>query len=500
MHNGKKRWLTSKIGIAVTCTAVAAAAVVPMVASAMDSGRYVAGDFHTHTYLTDGSKTQLDVVHHAFDDFGLDWMANSEHGGTSKRDAFGNPITTTWRWITINTQSWPLVRDLREIYADKMLVQGVEWNVPTHEHASVGIVANEPTAVSDFEYLFDASDKDTSRVGMSKDNTSHAGAVNGVAWLQANYPTSSYMLLNHPSRRQAYNIAALRDLNNAGPDVAFGFEGMPGHQKEPGRGGYDNNITYPGNSTVDPAATARARTYGGADFMSAEVGGVWDALLGEGRHWWTFVNSDFHNTDGDFWPGEYAKSHTLVNGEGYESLVDGLRSGNSFSVHGDLIDELRFTANASGDTAEMGSELDVKKGKTVRVAVRFHVPAANNNGDAPKVDHIDLVRGNVTGKATPGTAEYNNDKNPSAKVTARFSSDEWKARNAKGSWYTVVYTIKPSSDCYLRLRGTNLGIGVPNETDAVGNPLVDDSVGPNDAQKAYDDLWFYSNPIFIDVQ
>lgn len=44
------------------------------------TGKYVAGDFHTHTYLTDGNKTQADVVKNAFENFDLDWMANSEHG------------------------------------------------------------------------------------------------------------------------------------------------------------------------------------------------------------------------------------------------------------------------------------------------------------------------------------------------------------------------------------------------------------------------------------
>ena len=148
----------------------------------------------------------------------------------------------------------------------------------------------------------------------------------------------------------------------------------------------------------------------------------------------------------------------------------------------------------------MGGTLVVKKGKTVRVKIRFHVPAKNNNGDAPQVDHIDLIKGDVSGKATPGTPEYDSDTNSSAKVTARFSSDEWKALRAKGTWHTVVYTLKPMKDSYIRLRGTNLGVNVPNETDAAGNPLVDDLMGPNDPQKAYDDLWFYSNPIFIDVQ
>jgi len=61
---------------------------------------------------------------------------------------------------------------------------------------------------------------------------------------------------------------------------------------------------------------------------------------------------------------------------------------------------------------------------------------------------------------------------------------------------------------YFRLRGTNLPPGYPNETDAAGNPLIDDMVcgtgqaAPlcNDSNKAYADLWFYSNPIFLETE
>lgn len=473
-------------------------ALVPVAASALNMGRYTCGDFHTHSFLTDGSNTQLQVVHKAFDTYGLDWLANSEHGGTSKRDAFGNPIATTWRWVTLKTQSWPLIRDLRAIYPGKLLVQGVEWNVPTHEHASVGIVSDEPAAVSDFEYMFDASDKDTSRPDRSKDNTSHAGAVRAVAWLQNNYPKTSWMIVNHPSRKQTYKISDLRDFNNAGPDVAFGMEGLPGHQKEEFRGGYDNGPYY---DAAGQDVTYRARTYGGADYMVAKVGGVWDALLGEGRRFWIFANSDYHNDTNDFWPGEYTKTYVYTAGPGYKELVDGLRSGNAFVVHGDLIDGLDFTARRGMAQATMGETLRVKAGQDVVVKIRFRVPYMNNHGDRLRVDHIDLIRGEVGPKALPGTPEYSSETNPTTKVEARFASSKWVAEDRNGTWYTVTYTLKNvKKDSYIRLRGTNQGVGVPNETDAQGNPLVDDLVGPNNAERAFADLWFYSNPIFIDVQ
>jgi hypothetical protein len=120
--------------------------------------------------------------------------------------------------------------------------------------------------------------------------------------------------------------------------------------------------------------------------------------------------------------------------------------------------------------------------------------------DKPQVNHIDLIQGNVGPKATPGTPAYYDETNPTAHVEARFFGNSWIGRDKNGTWYTVTYVVKNvDHDSYLRLRGTNLGINVPNETDAEGNPLIDDLVGPNDAAKAYADLWFYSNPIFIDV-
>jgi hypothetical protein len=57
---------------------------------------------------------------------------------------------------------------------------------------------------------------------------------------------------------------------------------------------------------------------------------------------------------------------------------------------------------------------------------------------------------------------------------------------------------------YVRLRGTNVPNCTPYETDCQGNPLPDylvtENLGFNGAEEAWLDLWFYSNPIFIEVQ
>ncbi len=499
--NYRKR--TTILGLAAAA-AIAAGTVSGAVAmnDHSQSGIWLAGDFHNHTWLTDGNKPEADVAAYAFS-FGLDWFANSEHGGAGANDPYGtpwptstiklptttvNPNGTVWRWQSLKDYSFPIIQNLRKLYPSKSIIQAVEWNVPTHEHASVGIVgaANEPAAISDFEYMFDASDKDTSQSSLTKANTTAADAIAGAAWLQANYPLSSYFLPNHPSRALKYSVADFRDFNNAAPTVAFGLEALPGHQKEAGRGGYSN-------------ATPAQTTYGGADIMIAQVGGLMDSLWGEGRNYWAFTNSDFHNTTGDFWPGEYSKSYTFAKANTPQAIVDGMRSGLSFAVEGGLINALDFQASSGNADATMGQTLKVEKGHAVTIAIRFQTPKASAcqayGAAAPRVDHVDLIAGDVTGKAQPGTAAYASATNASTAVVASFTRSQMKSSNG---WYTMTYRVpKSDHDQYFRIRGTNQGLGVTNQTDAQGNPLADSLVGANTPQAACSDLWFYSNPIFV---
>ncbi|HUG72455.1 MAG TPA: hypothetical protein VMK82_03420, partial [Steroidobacteraceae bacterium] len=88
-------------------------------------------------------------------------------------------------------------------------------------------------------------------------------------------------------------------------------------------------------------------------------------------------------------------------------------------------------------------------------------------------------------------------------------------------WKRMFFRIKGVEDSqYLRLRGTNLPAGVPNDTDSQGNPLLDslsnnivcaDAACPDHLPEvpggrrldrdveAWSELWFYSNPVFIEV-
>jgi hypothetical protein len=300
----------------------------------------------------------------------------------------------------------------------------------------------------------------------------HNKTVEGVKWMRDNHGGGSYYIPAHLERagpffadgNQGYNIEHLRNFNNAGPNVAFGFESQPGHGASANRGEYQVNRNNFAGTLVDSVG---GTTYGGTGVYAAQVGGVWDALLGEGRRFWFFASSDWHNRGSfgpddrrstqDFFPGEYQRNYTMVrNGADKlrpQTIVDGLRTGNNFAASGQLIDRLAFIAcvskpaglgfrsNASVEAlalsaatnntditvsgcATMGEKLVVPAGSDVVVAVVARDPSGTNYSpysfpnpslaqvgisqpmNAPVLDHIDLIQGLVSGFKTPGAADY----------------------------------------------------------------------------------------------
>ncbi len=480
--------------------------------------QWMAGDFHQHTFFTDGSNP-LRTVYANGAKFGLSWQTNSEHGGRGARNGDGQPwdagITllgdqipnpdskdnrpAMWRWQMLRDFAFPAVQAIRRDHPGKLLLTGLEWNLPGHEHCSTAIVSTDAQPIAQFEYLFDASDRDVSG-GLSQGWTGklikndHAKALAAAEWMQKNHAGHGYMVPAHPERGDNYHIEDFRDLNNAGPDVAIGFEGLPGHQKEKLRGGYSQR-------------SAGGGTYGGAGIFIAEIGGLWDALLGEGRRWWIFVNSDFHSDAGDFWPGEYAKTWLHVvdkNNDGQftdEEVVQALHSGNAFAVHGDLIDSLDFQAHHKR-ASSMGETLTVKPGATVDLLIRYRSPARNHHGDSPQVHHVDVITGDLTGKVAPDSPNYKLARHPSTKMAASYPTA--KARQSGGHYIVRHRFRNVRGDFYVRLRGTNHAPNTPHETDARGNPLPDglatENLKVDQAEEAWRDLWFYSNPIFVRVQ
>ncbi len=299
----------------------------------------------------------------------------------------------------------------------------------------------------------------------------HNKTLEALKWMVANAPNESYYVPAHleragpfyPDGNQGFNIEHLRNFNNTAPRIAFGFETQPGHGASSNRGEYQVNRNNFGGGPVD---TVGGTTYGGTGVYGAQIGGVWDALLGEGRNWWFFASSDWHNRGSfgpddrrstqDFYPGEYQRNYTMVrNGSDKlrpQSIVDGLRTGNNFASSGQLIDRLAFVACASypglaaktnaavealavtaatnntdidvAGCATMGEKLKVRPGAEIVVSVVVRDPAGANNSpytfanpsllqvgvnqplNAPVLHHIDLIRGLVSGYRTPGAPDY----------------------------------------------------------------------------------------------
>ncbi|HEY1225725.1 MAG TPA: hypothetical protein VGF26_00245 [Ramlibacter sp.] len=565
-------------------------------------------------------------------------------------------VTTTnspkamWRWQEIKEFQYP-VAEAEGRARQKPVWIGVEQNAPGHEHISTTVLKGQlpwpSTGTGDaslqaqYEYCFDRSDADTSRgaenqwdcsVPGSSSNSlmdataakikgtnssatpdlGHTKTLEGIKWMVAKAPTSYFVPAHlerpgpyNPTSNAGYNIEHLRDFNNAGPQIAFGFESMPGHQAAANRGEYGPTVI--GGVSGGFPNSVGGGTYGGTGIYAAQVGGVWDALLGEGRNWWFFASSDYHNrgsfgpdqreSNQDFQPGEYQKTHVMVrkgaNQLKAEGIIDGLRSGNAFAASGDLVDRLAFVvctrnpavpssafkalvekaatnAVAKGGEvridgcATMGEKLVVRPGAELMVGIAVRDPQGTNNSpyafanpslkqvnitqplNAPVLDHIDLIGGNVTGYIAPTDAKYkgtvvpnistglltpNNNtggaRNDSTKIQKVFNASNWTAL-ADGVRVMSYKVSNVTASQYFRLRGSNLPPATPNETDADGNPILDFKVSPNDQSvagtvpctdaacpshlrtvggakyssfdvAAWADLWFYSNPVFVQV-
>jgi hypothetical protein len=507
----------------------------------------------------------------------------------------GNVATSSghrsmWRWQSTEEIVYPeLVRLAREMQSP-MLYAGVETNVPGHEHVSMTVIGNQrpqnyngdtgdASGLAEFEYRFDRSDTDTSRgvesghnwegkianaTGAGSGTINHnQKAIPSVRWLQNNYPLDSYYVPAHteragvfdPNGNRGFNVEHFRNFNNAGPTVAVGFETQPGHQASNNRGEY--RAGFCGTNCDSVGVT----TFGGTGIYGAKIGGVWDAMLGEGRNWYFYASSDWHNrgafsiyetaTTADFYPGEYQKLFVPRPAAGQpmrpQVVVDGVRSGNSFSTMGDLITgELTYKAEvvgyAAAGVAKMGQTLVVPRGRTVRLTLEVNLPTGPNHSpytfnnpslaqigiqeplNRPTLRHVDFIRGNVTGPIAPTSPNYTNGTNPSASVLATFNQGNWQVNGNKRTMVVTIPGVQTSQ--YIRVRGSNLPPGTPFETDAQGNPLNDwdpenlaqgpvvpclDAACPphmfvRNGQKvsSYDvagwaDLWFYTNPIFIRV-
>ncbi|MEC8812241.1 MAG: hypothetical protein VXY23_13085 [Pseudomonadota bacterium] len=432
------------------------------------------------------------------------------------------------------------------------------------------------------------------------DGGEHVKSTAAVLWMQENFPGAAFAVQSHVERQGAfiaqddegYNVEHMRDWNTVAPDVAFGFESQPGHQAVYDRGSYNAGrptaglFTYGGTGCYGAAEAARPGLHFDgtpltqADFAAGSeyevipdnmdpakvtlcrsgVRTMWDAMLSEGRRFWFFASSDWHSrgsfgpldfeSTNDFWPGEYQQNFVWIEDAEAEdraqAIVDGLRTGNSFTVQGQLISgDLEFKACTRQQCATMGETLAVRRGQMVHVLLEVTDPAGKNNSkysfanpsllqigmnvplNEPELAQVDLIMGAVGTELNPTDPEYYNPLAPASTRIVKTWDDlggsghgwghRWAHRKAeKDNRIKLLYSFRATEDAYVRARGSNIPAATPNERDMYGNPLADnlsDNILCEDAAcpphvngvltadvEAWADIWFHTNPIFIELK
>lgn len=455
---------------------------------------WLAGDSHVHSHWSPGydsaqrpprpirggdaiystvQNARMALIH------GLAWMVTTDHGGPNHSKL---NMVDAHAELLASRQTVPQV----------LQFYGMELNMPAMDHHTLIIprTDDEWKVLFNIESQFDANEA----WPVEPARNTEAAAYKALSFINA-LPRLPLMFANHPSRSAtgigAYGLDEpheLRNNNDVAPLLYRGMEGAPGHQADALAPDGSQKRDAEGKPSGNRGAyrNAGASTLGGFDQMTAVVGGLWDSLLGEGRRFWIVATSDSHvnfanaeRPGSDFWPGQYQKTYVQAQ-RAYDDILDGLRQGRVFVVSGDLINELDVTAASASGSATMGAELTAAPGEPLSITIRFRVPETPNaHGDRPRVRRIDLIAGAVRGIF----ANPNGDKNDTATVVRRFTEPDWVRQ---GDAYVVKTTLPAAGPgMYIRVRGTSTQELEPAMDQAGDNP--------------WNDLWFYSNPIFVRV-
>ncbi|MFE0803382.1 PHP domain-containing protein [Streptomyces sp. NPDC058812] len=477
---------------------------------------WLAGDHHIHTqYSSDGKYRVVDQVRQGAR-HGMDWLVITDHGSVTHAKIGVEKVN-------------PDIREARDAHEDTLVFQGLEWNIPAAEHGTVFVHPgkNEVSVLKQFETDYDGSVKGAG------DSTpaNEALAVAGLSFLadqvKRRKVKDALMLANHPARKgidSPHEIRAWRDATSERHQIAVGFEGAPGHQaaglpKPLGmgraRGIYDGS---PGANSFPGYPLESYRTWGGFDWMTATVGGLWDSLIAEGRPWWITANSDSHQvyadtaargggdfnangryddpvyagridvTQGDFWPGQYSRTHVGSDGFSYAAVMDGIRAGRVWVDHGQLISGLDVRVSGGGRWATLGGALHVRKGTRVTLSMDVALAGGPNwAGFTPKLARVDVIQGDVTGTV----ADKDTFTAPTARVVKSYEV------NKDTGTVRLTYDLgRVDHPVYLRTRGTDgnrSAVGALGAKVDPAGPAID-VVGDADPWR---DLWFYSNPVWI---
>jgi hypothetical protein len=405
-------------------------------------------------------------------EFGLSWMVATDHGGPNHSK------------LSMD-RTYPALLAARLAVPEVIQFMGLELNTPGADHSSI-IMPKSPEEASQlaaYEYRFDSREAWPADPGRNEE----ARMIDALEFAKGLKP-QPVVIAHHPSRSAAdegvfglTTPAELRRWNDAAPNIAVGMEGAPGHQAAELRQA-DDRGGYPAWVYARGAYGRGFPTMGGFDQMTAIVGGFWDAMLGEGRRWWITANSDshIHYTEGgiDFWPGEYSKTFVYAE-KNHDAILESIRAGKMFVVTGGLITALDVTLSDGSSSVRLGEMLKTQRGSKLTLEIAVTDPdQMNPAGRNPSLNRVDLIMGVVSGRQP----DVDVAQNSNTSVIERISRESFERSDRQ---YVIRTQLTAEADGYLRLRGTNTDSLEPEK-----DPLGEDP---------WSDLWFYSNPIFIEL-
>ena len=484
-------------------------------------GYWLAGDHHIHTqYSSDGQYRVIDQAQHGAA-YGLDWVVITDHGGA------------THARIGVDRVNPDILTARREL-PDTLIFQGLEWNIPAAEHGTVFVAPgrNEVAVLKQFEADYDGSVRGAS----ASTPENEALAVAGVQWLgqqvDARRVAAALFLANHPARNGIDSPHEIRAWRDADPRVAIGFEGAPGHQAAglpPAYGagsyrGFYGNSPRPDSFAAYPPESYR--TWGGFDWMTSTVGGLWDSLLAEGKPWSISANSDSHTnwgdtsrrpdgsdsttfnrdgrygdpvyaggvnlTAGDYWPGFYSRTHVGAADRSYGAVMSGMRDGRIWVDHGALVKSLDVTVRPRGRRGQavtLGGTLEVRRGTPLELVVRVTPQDVPNWSQfVPSLKRLDLIRGVVD---PAGPSDRDSFTAPDTRVV-----EQWDT-SGRSRPFELRYPLGSADESfYVRLRGTDGNRSQPGYLGAAIDP-EGPAIDVLAAADPWVDLWCYTNPIWV---
>ena len=328
-------------------------------------GRWLTVDTHIHTKYSDGNQSVAQVAKQA-SNFGCDAIAITDHGDYDLEKV-------------ASQEYFDVIKAENNKYPYMTIIPGLEWNIPPfmgREHATVLF----PESIDQHRNLYAFKERYDN---WEKRDKKVLNAEQAFTWLYKRAVVNNIkpiVIYNHPSRKNLQQQENQHDMNlwRSYNDIAIGFSGAPGHQKN--------------RTETNGSYTYKLKTQHGWDPTIANIGAEWDKLLQQGQ----LVSaarapSDFHTTIEDYWPCQFSSTHLFSRSKAQNDILQALRYGKFWAQHGKFIKKVDFTVQNSVKKTEMGQILTTRINDKVMVNLAIELNDKDWQNYPTSLDEVELV-------------------------------------------------------------------------------------------------------------